>query len=74
LSESALAENWGHWLESMHALEEMWFAPLLGALQAGQVGQIKLIVGHRAQLREFIIRKHSLLKFWAKPSLGRLLP
>jgi hypothetical protein len=74
LSESALAENWGNWLESMHALEEMWFAPLLGALQAGQVGQIKLIVGHRAQLREFIICKRSLLKFWAKPSLARLLP
>jgi hypothetical protein len=74
LSEAALAEDWGSWLERMHALEEKWFAPLLSALQAGKIRQLKLIVGHSEQLREFTVNKHALLKFWAKPSLARLLP
>jgi hypothetical protein len=74
LSESALAEEWGIWLERMHALEKTWFAPLLNALQTGQLAQINLIVGHNAQLREFSVSKTALYKFWAKPSLSRLLP
>jgi len=74
LSEAALAEDWAIWLEQMHALELAWFAPVLAALQAGQLTQVKLIVGHHAQLREFSISKTALLKFWAKPSLARLLP
>jgi hypothetical protein len=73
LSEAALAEDWASWLENMHALEEKWFAPLLNALHAGKIDQIKLIVSHNAQLREFTVHKHSLLKFWAKPSFTRLL-
>lgn len=74
LSEAALNEDWAGWLESMHALEKRWFAPLLSALQSGEIREIRLIVGHNAQLREFSVNKHSLLKFWAKPSLARLLP
>ena len=74
LSEAALAEDWRAWLERMRALELAWFAPLLAALRNGQLTQIKLIVGSSEQQREFVISKAALLKFWAKPSLDRLLP
>jgi hypothetical protein len=74
LCEPALSEDWAVWLERMHALELAWFAPALAALRTGQLAQIKLIIGHHAQLREFTVTKSSLLKFWAKPSLTRLLP
>lgn len=74
LSEAALAEDWGAWLERMRALEQAWFAPLLAALRAGQLTQIKLVVGNSEQQREFVVGKSSLLKFWVKPSLARLLP
>jgi hypothetical protein len=74
LSDAALAEDWAVWLERMHALEQAWFAPLLAALRARQLTQVTLIIGHHAQLREFTVKKSALLKFWAKPSLARLLP
>ncbi|HXA46862.1 MAG TPA: hypothetical protein VNW52_04475 [Burkholderiaceae bacterium] len=74
LCEAALAEDWAVWLERMHALELAWFAPVLAALRSGELTQVKLIIGHHAQLREFTVTKSSLLKFWAKPSLTRLLP
>jgi hypothetical protein len=74
LTEAALAEDWAVWLERMHALEQAWFAPVLEALRAGQLTQVKLVIGHHAQLREFTVTKSSLLKFWAQPSLTRLLP
>ncbi len=73
LSEAALAQDWAGWLDIMHALEQAWFAPLLQALQAGQLQHITLIVGHHAQLREFTVSRHALRKFWVKPSLARLL-
>jgi len=72
LSEAALAEDWGAWLERMRALEQTWFAPLLAALRAGQLTHVKLIVGNSERQREFVTSKSSLLKFWAKPSLARL--
>jgi hypothetical protein len=74
LSEAALAQDWGSWLEAMQALEQTWFAPLLRALQAGQTQKISLILGHHAQLRTFTASRLSLRKFWIKPSLTSLLP
>ena len=74
LSESSLAEEWGSWLAQMQALEAQWFAPLLQALRSGQITRLKLIFTHNAQLREFSVSKQALLKFWAAPSLKRLLP
>jgi hypothetical protein len=74
LCEAALSEDWAQWLERMHALELAWFAPALAALRLGQLTQVKFIIGHHAQLREFTVTKSSLLKFWVQPSLTRLLP
>jgi len=74
LSEPALAEEWGGWLERLHQLEATWFAPLLQALQGGSITSLTLIAGHNAALREFTLGQRSLMKFWAPPSLTRLLP
>jgi len=74
LSEPALAQEWGGWLERMHTLEQAWFAPLLQGLQGGNIDRLTLIAGHNAMLREFTLGKRSLMKFWAPPSLARLLP
>ncbi|HEY8023857.1 MAG TPA: hypothetical protein VIF60_04785 [Burkholderiaceae bacterium] len=74
LSEPALAEEWGGWLERMQLLDERWFAPLLTSLQRGEIAQLTLISGHNAALREFKLTPRALLKFWAKPSFSRLMP
>jgi hypothetical protein len=72
LSEAALAEDWGSWLDKLQALDANWFAPLLDALRTGKARQLKLIVTSTTQLRAFEIGKMALRKFWAKPSLARL--
>ena len=74
LSEAALAEDWGSWLDKMQALDKNWFAPLLDALRTGKATQLKFIIGHNTQLREFTVSKMALRKFWVKPSLDRLAP
>jgi len=74
LSEAALAEDWGSWLDYMQALDKSWFTPMLDALRTGKAAHLKLIVSNTTQLREFEISKMALRKFWAKPSLARLAP
>jgi hypothetical protein len=72
LSEAALSEDWGSWLDYMQALDKNWFTPLLDALRTGKAAQLKLILSNTTELREFEISKMSLRKFWAKPSFARL--
>ncbi|HEX7643064.1 MAG TPA: hypothetical protein VF472_12730 [Burkholderiaceae bacterium] len=72
LSEPALAEDWGLWLERVQALEAAWFTPLLAALKGGKLERATLYLTHAGELRTFIITKSSLLKFWARPNLARL--
>ena len=74
LSETALAEEWGGWLESMQQLDQHWFAPMLDALKNGKIAQLTLVLSHNTQLREFNLTKSSFMKFWARPSLNRLAP
>jgi hypothetical protein len=74
LSEAALAEDWGSWLDYMQALDKNWFTPLLDALRAGKAKQLKITVSNTTQLREFEITNMALRKFWVKPSLARLAP
>lgn len=69
----ALANDWGTWLQHMQALETDWFAPLLAALKSGKIKQMKLVMTHSSRCAEFVTGTHSLRKFWAKPSLARLL-
>jgi hypothetical protein len=74
LIEAALAEDWAAWLDALHTIERNWCMPLLQALRAGQLAQVDLLLGHHLQLREFVVRRSSLRKFWVKPALTRLLP
>jgi hypothetical protein len=74
LSEAALAEDWGLWLEAMQSFDAIGFASLLASLKTGMVERITLCLSHNTELREFTITKSSLWKFWAQPSLSRLAP
>jgi hypothetical protein len=72
LISAGLAQDWSYWLEQMHALEAEWFAPLLGALKAGQLGNVSMILSHNTKLMEFKVTRNSLRKFWVKRSLAAL--
>jgi len=74
LSEPALAEDWGLWLDRLHALESAWFTPLLAAIQDGKLDRATLSLTHNTELREFSIAKSGFWKFWARPALARLAP
>jgi hypothetical protein len=71
---SAFAADWGAWLAHMQALEAGWFAPLLAALKAGKIDQLRLILSHNTGLKEFSINRFGLRKFWIAPALKPLTP
>jgi hypothetical protein len=73
LIEPALAGDWAEWISRMHELESSWFAPISEALGNGKIAQVSLILTHGTDLVEFTSSKYSLRKFWAKPSLSRLI-
>jgi len=70
----ALAGAWAEWLACMQRYETLWFAPLLAALQAGELDRINLTLSHDRALRTYTVSKSSLRAFWRKPSLARLTP
>jgi len=73
LLEPALNEDWGSWLDQMHALEASWFAPLATALQGGrQLESLTLHASDAATLAGFTVTPWSLRKFWIKPSMKPL--
>jgi len=56
----------------LRSLEELWFAPLLGALRAGRIGMLTLHVPDAAQARSFEIVRGDLRRIWRRPhALGR---
>lgn len=73
LLESALASDWGYWLQHMQELELHWFAPLLDALKSGKISSIGLILNHNKELRSYRTSRMALRKFWLQPSLNKLL-
>ena len=74
LLEPALSNDWARWLDGMKHLEEVWFAPLLQALQSGKLDRISLIATHDSRISRFASTRSSLRKFWVKPSLAALCP
>ena len=74
LIEPALAGDWSEWLARFHLLENDWFSPTLDSLKAGKIDRIGLIATHNSRLAEFAVTRHSLRKFWIKPSLKKLAP
>lgn len=63
-TEAHVAEDWGLWLDRMHALDADWFAPALEALAAGRIGAITLVLGGENHFAEFTVRRADLRKFW----------
>lgn len=59
-----LAEDWGSWIERLHALEADWFAPALAALEAGRLQALTLVLGGDDHHAEFTVRRGDLRKFW----------
>lgn len=74
LAESALASDWGGWLESMRAIEQEWLRPLHDALRAGALDALTLIATDDVRLSRFTTTRSSLRKFWIKPTLSTLMP
>lgn len=74
LQEPALSNDWARWIDTMHELEKVWFAPLLEALKSGEVNQLTLILTDDARISHFTATRPSLRKFWVKPSLAALHP
>jgi len=63
-TEAHIAEDWGRWIERMHALDADWFAPALQALGDGRVEAITLVLGGENHFAEFTVRRADLRKFW----------
>lgn len=73
LSEPALAEDWGLWLDHLKALDAAWFAPMLAAIKGGKIERATLRLSHGSELREFALTKAGLMKFWAGSSFSKLV-
>ncbi len=63
-TEAHITEDWGLWIERMHALDADWFAPALEALAAGGIGGVTLVLGGENHFAEFTVTRADLRKFW----------
>jgi hypothetical protein len=69
LIEPVLAHDWSSWLQQMQLYDADWIAPLHEALKSGKIGTISIIASGHAKIAVFNASRHSLRKFWVKPSL-----
>jgi len=74
LTEAALAEEWGIWLDRLATLDGALLAPRLQSLRDGEIDQIRLILTGADRLREYGATRGALRRFWAQPSLSGLKP
>ncbi|MCC2974538.1 hypothetical protein [Massilia sp. IC2-476] len=72
LAASAIAADWGSWLQGVQQLEESLFAPLHAALVGGRVKELRLVLSSRETLAEFTTTAMAQRKFWRRPTLDRL--
>ena len=73
MTPAALASDWGTWIADMEATERNWFAPVLAALDAGQLGRAALVLTDGNRLARCECSRIGLKKFWVKASLERLI-
>ncbi len=64
--------DWSAWLMHMQQLEQQWFAPLLAALQGGQLDTLQLVLTSRTHAVACTVSRGALRKFWRRPSLQGL--
>jgi hypothetical protein len=72
LSTSALAGDWGTWLENMVVLEQTWFKPLYDALTSRQLPTLRLHFSNSNTLLSLEVSTASLRRFWRRPTLKKL--
>ena len=79
LIEPAINNDWGMWLERMHALDTQWFTPLLSAMhdkQDKRIKKIHFILSDAQHQVQYQIQTsnwwNNVLKIWQKPSLSPL--
>ncbi len=72
LSESAINNDWGTWLEQIHEMEKNWFAPLISGLKTGQISQLHMHFSDARKITTFELTPWSLRKFWRPSSLHHL--
>jgi hypothetical protein len=73
LADSAIAADWGTWLQGVGHLEDKLFAPLHAALVQGRVKKLHLVASSREGLAEFTTTAMAQRKFWRRPTLERLV-
>ncbi len=69
---AAIAADWHAWLQEMHTLEQMLFAPLLAALKQGRIKALRLVLSHRDGHLETTTTAMAQRKFWSRPTLEHL--
>ena len=72
LSEAAINNDWGQWLDEMQRLEDSCFVPLVHAIQTKKISQLQFICTDARTLVQFDLTPWSLRKFWVKASLNNL--
>ena len=72
LAEAALGGDWAEWLQRLQLLERDCFVPLLAALKAGRLKELRLLMTHNTRLATFSVSQNQLRKFWQSPTLNRL--
>jgi hypothetical protein len=72
LSESAINEDWGTWLQQLEHLEQTWFVPLLAAFKAGKIKEVKFILSDEQRLHELKLTSLARWKVWRKANLQAL--
>jgi len=73
LTAPALANDWEGWLAAYRNLDRKWLAPLLDALRVRKTCRLSLHAGNDEKMLSFSTTSLSLMKFWIKPSLSRLV-
>jgi hypothetical protein len=68
----AIAADWHAWLEQMQRLEADLFQPLLDAVRAGRIKELRLVLSHRDGHLETITTPMAQRKFWRRPTLEAL--
>ena len=66
LLEAAKLGNAQRWLDALARLEQDWFAPLVGALEAGQIGMLTLHLGGARTLISIEAVRGDLRRFWRR--------
>ena len=61
------------WLADMQALEQLWFAPIMQALQDGSLKQLELHSHGEGQAMTLAVSGSNKLNFWRKPAPLTLL-